>query len=187
MTTKATHLLKLKWQCKIMIISIIAAIGRNKVIGNKNGLPWQIPADLEYFKKMTLAKPIVMGAKTFESIGRALPGRFNIVLAQSADYSAKGCQIATSIPEAVELAKKSDLGQKSNELMVCGGRSVYEQFLPLVDKMYLTFVEGDFEGDVYFPEYDLKEWQEIERTFRPADEQNPYDLNFVIFERCKNL
>ena len=168
-----------------MLISIIAAIGRNRVIGNKNSLPWQIPADLEYFKKCTINKPIVMGAKTFESIGRPLPGRFNIVLAQSADYPAERCQIATSIPEAIELAEKSDLGQKSNELMVCGGRSVYQQFLSLADRMYLTFVEGDFEGDVYFPEYDPKEWQEIERTFRPADKQNPYDLNFVVFEKRK--
>lgn len=168
-----------------MVISIIAAVGRDRVIGNKNALPWQLPADLEYFKKRTINKPIVTGTKTFESIGRALPGRFNIVLAQSADYPAKGCQIATSISEAIELAKESELGQKSNELMVCGGRSVYDQFLPLADKMYFTFVEGDFDGDVYFPEYNLDEWQEIERTFRPADEQNPYDLNFVIFERKK--
>jgi len=168
-----------------MLISIIAAIGRNRIIGNKNALPWQLPADLQYFKQLTLGKPIVMGAKTFESIGRALPGRFNIVLAQSVDYPAERCQIATSIPEAIGLAEKSDLGQKSNELMVCGGCSVYGQFLPLADKMYLTFVEGDFDGDVYFPEYDLAEWQEVERTFRPADEQNPYNLNFVIFEKRK--
>lgn len=168
-----------------MIISIIAAVGHNKVIGNKNSLPWNLPVDLEYFKKMSLGKPIVMGTKTFESIGRPLPSRFNIVLAQSADYSAKGCQVAHSIPEAIGLAEKSDLGQKSNELMVCGGRSVYEQFLPLADKMYLTFVEGDFEGDVYFPDYDLEEWQETERTFRLADEQNPYNLNFVVFEKRK--
>jgi len=168
-----------------MIISIIAAVGRNRVIGNKNSLPWNLPADLEYFKKRSINKPIVMGTKTFESIGRALPGRFNIVLAQSVDYPAKGCQIATSIPEAIGLAEKSDLGQKSNELMVCGGQSVYRQFLPLTDKMYLTFIEGDFEGDVYFPEYNLEEWQEIERTFRSADERNPYDLNFVIFEKRK--
>ncbi|PIU15756.1 dihydrofolate reductase [bacterium (Candidatus Gribaldobacteria) CG08_land_8_20_14_0_20_39_15] len=168
-----------------MIISIIAAVGRNRVIGNKNFLPWNLPVDLEHFKQLTLGKPIIMGAKTFESIGRALPGRFNIVLAQSSDYSATGCKIATSIPKAIELAEQSELGQKSNELMVCGGQSVYEQFLSLADKMYLTFVEGDFEADTFFPDFDKNGWQEIERIFRPADEQNPYDLNFVVFTREK--
>lgn len=168
-----------------MIISIIAAVGHNRVIGHKNALLWQLPADLDYFKKRTLAKPIVMGVKTFESIGRALPGRFHIVLAQATDYSAPGCKIATSIPEAVAIAEQSEMGQKSNELMVCGGQSVYCQFLPLASRMYLTFVEGDFEADTYFPEFDLNEWREVERTFRPADQQNPYDLNFVIFERKK--
>lgn len=168
-----------------MIISIIAAMGRNRVIGNKNSLPWQLPADLEYFKKQTLNKPIVMGAKTFESIGRALPGRFHIVLAQSPDYSAPGCKIATSIPQAIKWAKQSEFGQESNELMVCGGQSVYEQFLPLADRMYLTFIKGDFAGDTFFPEFNPNDWQEIQRTSRPADEQNPYDLNFVVFTRKK--
>jgi len=168
-----------------MIISIIAAVGHNRVIGNKNALLWRLPADLDYFKKHTLAKPIVMGVKTFESIGRALPDRLHIILAQAADYSAPGCKVATSIFEAVAIAEQSEMGQKSNELMVCGGQSVYRQFLPLAGRMYLTFVEGDFKADAYFPEFDLNEWREVERTFHPADQQNPYNLNFVIFERKK--
>ncbi len=185
MIIKAIRPLKRRWPFNPMIISIIAAIGRNGVIGSKNSLPWNLPADLEYFKKQTLNKPIVMGAKTFESIGRALSGRLNIVLSLSADYLAKGCLVATSIKQAIDLAAKSDMGQKSGELMVCGGRSVYEQFLILADKMYLTFVEGDFDGDVYFPDYDPKQWQEAKRTFRAADEQNLYNLTFVIFEKIK--
>ncbi|MDD5750858.1 MAG: dihydrofolate reductase, partial [Candidatus Pacebacteria bacterium] len=143
-----------------MIISIIVAIGRNGVIGNKNSLPWNIPADLEYFKKQTLNKPIVMGSRTFESIGRPLPGRLNIVLSLNADYKAEGCLVATSIEQAIELAEQSDMGQKSGELMVCGGRSVYEQFLPLARRMYLTFIDADFEGEVFFPQYDEGQWQE---------------------------
>ncbi|MDD5750801.1 MAG: dihydrofolate reductase, partial [Candidatus Pacebacteria bacterium] len=101
----------------------------------------------------------------------------------NADYKAEGCLVATSIEQAIELAEQSDMGQKSGELMVCGGRSVYEQFLPLARRMYLTFIDADFEGEVFFPQYDEGQWQEVSKVFRPADGPNPYDLSFVVLQR----
>jgi dihydrofolate reductase len=126
-----------------MVISIIAAIGNNRVIGNKNRLPWNLPADMEHFQKLTKGKPIIMGSLTFESIGKALPGRDNIVLARDPDYKAPG----------------------------------------RADRMYLTIIEGDFEGDAFFPEFNMEEWGEKERIFYEADENNPYKYSFLTLER----
>ncbi len=166
-----------------MKISIIAALGNNRIIGNKNSLPWSLPSDMEHFKKLTLGKPIIMGQKTFESIGRALPDRENIVLSKDLDCSIPGCQIAHSLDEAVKLAEKSSLGKKSQEVMICGGASVYAQYLPRADRMYLTFIDGDFEGDVFFPEFDASEWQEVERVSCQPDQKNRYGYSFVVLER----
>ncbi len=160
-----------------MIISIIAAVADNRVIGNKNSLPWHLPADMEYFKKTTAGKPIIMGARTFESIGKALPGRKNIVLSDDKNYKIEGCVVTGSIEEALREAEPSE------EVMIAGGTSVYKQFLPLADRMYLTFIHHDFEGDSFFPEYDLNEWKEIKRIDNQPDENNKYSYSFVIFER----
>ena len=160
-----------------MIISIIAALADNMVIGNKNSLPWKLSADMEYFKKTTLGKPIIMGAKTFESIGMALPNRKNIILSYNKDYKAKGCVIVTSIEKALE-----EVGE-DEEVMIAGGASVYKQFLPLANKLYLTFIHHDFKGDAYFPEFDINQWKEIKRIDKKPDKKNLYSYSFVIFER----
>ncbi|MDD5146159.1 MAG: type 3 dihydrofolate reductase [Candidatus Pacebacteria bacterium] len=162
-----------------MIISIIAAVADNMVIGKNNALPWHLPADFEYFKKVSLGKPIIMGARTFESIGKALPGRTNIVLSNNPSYRADGCLVASDLEAALKLAEPAD------EVMIGGGASVYKQFLPLADKMYLTFVHHNFEGDTFFPEFDNNHWQEIFREDRKADEKNSYAYSFVVFERKK--
>jgi len=162
------------------MISIIAALGCNNVIGTNNSLPWSLPADLRHFKILTKNKPIIMGSKTFESIGMALPQRDNIVLTRDAKYTAPGCKIATSIEHAVSLAKQSEMG---DEIMICGGASVYKQFLPMTDRMYLTFIDNDFEGDTYFPEFDKTEWRALERKDHKADEKNLYDYFFLILEK----
>jgi dihydrofolate reductase len=160
-----------------MIISIIAAVADNMVIGNKNSLPWNLPADMEYFKKATLGKTIIMGAKTFESIGKVLPNRKNIILSYDKSYKAEGCVIVTSIEQALKEVKEDE------EVMIAGGASVYKQFLPLANRLYLTFIHHDFEGDAYFPEFDINQWKEIKRIDNQPDEKNLYSYSFVIFER----
>lgn len=166
-----------------MIISAIVALGKNNVIGRNNALPWNLPADLRHFKELTKGKPIIMGSKTFESIGKALPQRDNIVLTMDSDYKAPGCKLANSLQQALQLAEQSEMGKASGEAMICGGASVYRQLLPLTNRMYLTFIEHDFEGDTYFPEFDKTEWQETERKAHKADTQNPYDYCFITLER----
>ena len=168
-----------------MKISIIAALGNNRIIGNKNSLPWSLPSDMEHFKKLTMGKPIIMGQKTFESIGKALPDRENIILSRDLNYSIPGCQVAHSLDEAIELAEKSSLGKKSQEVMICGGASVYVQYLPRAERMYLTFIDNDFEGDVFFPEFDVSDWQEVERVSCQSDQKNKYGYSFVVLERKK--
>ena len=184
MIINITESLKLKWLFKLnMIISIIAAIGNNRVIGNKNRLPWDLPADMEHFRKLTIGKPVIMGSLTFESIGKPLPERENIVLTRDPNYKAPGCKIALSLDEALLLAENSPLGKKNKEVMICGGASIYKQYLPRADRMYLTIIESDFEGDAFFPEFNAEEWKEKERITCSADENNPYKYSFLTLER----
>ena len=165
-----------------MIISIIVAMAKNRVIGNKNALPWRLPADMEHFRQLTVGKPVIMGQKTFESIGKPLPGRTNIVLTLDENFQAPGCIIAHSVDEALQTAKKKGTG----EVMVAGGASVYRQFLPLTNKMYLTLINKDFEGDAYFPEFDEKDWEETERIENKPDKDNHYQYNFITLERKRS-
>ena len=165
-----------------MNISIIAAVSRNNVIGCKNVLPWHLPEDMKYFQKITMEKPVIMGDKTFESIGGALPKRTNIVLSKDKNYKAPGCTIAHSIKEALKIASK-----ENEEIMIIGGESIYKQFLSLANKMYLTFIDADFKGDTYFPKYDKEEWKEIKRTNHPADKKNPYPYSFVVLTKSINI
>ncbi len=164
-----------------MTISIISALAENRVIGNKNALPWHLPADFKYFKETTLNKPIVMGLNTFKSIGaKPLPNRKNIILNDDLDYiPPDGCFVAHSIDELLEMVKDE------NEVMICGGASVYRQFLPLADKLYLTYIHQNFEGDTSFPEFDINNWEEISRKDHESDEKNLYRYSFVILERKK--
>lgn len=165
------------------MISMISAVAENRVIGNKNSLPWHLPADLKYFKEATLGKSIVMGLNTFKSIGeKALPGRKNIILNSDLNYvPPEGCFTAHSIGELLEMTKNEP------EVMICGGASVYKQFLPLAQRLYLTYIHQNFEGDTYFPEVNLAEWREIKRIDCKADEKNKYDYSFVILERFNSV
>lgn len=162
-----------------MIISIIAAMDRNRLIGNKNQLPWHLPADFAHFKAVTMGKPIIMGRKTFESIGKPLPGRTNIVLSRNPDTQFEGAVCVTSFEEAIDAVSDAE------EVMVIGGSTVYEMLLPRIDRMYLTYVDGQFEGDAWFPEFDESEWLEKQSVIRQADEKNVYDCRFVIYEKNK--
>ncbi len=163
-----------------MIKSIIVAIAKNGVIGRGKDLPWHISADLAYFKRITSGHVVIMGLATHESIGRLLPGRKNIVLADVLNYQPKeGAFKASSFQEAFDLAAGE------SEVFIIGGAAVYKQALALADRLYITEVQADVEGDVYFPEFDKEQWQEIKREHYPADEKSPYDLDFVVYERRK--
>jgi dihydrofolate reductase len=150
---------------------------RNRLIGNRNQLPWHLPADLAHFKRATMGKPVIMGRKTFESIGRPLPGRTNIVLTGSADYRAEGVLVANSPDQALGLAAGAD------EVMVIGGSMIYELMLPRADRLYLTHVESDCEGDAWFPDFDPGQWRITASEEHAADEKNPCDYRFVTYER----
>ena len=140
-----------------MIISLIAAVGKNNVIGTDNKLPWKLSADLKRFKAITSGKPVVMGRKTFESIGKPLPNRANIIITRDKNYKADGCVVVHSAEEALNAAKGNA------EIMIIGGEQIFKEFLPIANKLYLTIIDKDFEGDSYFPEYDKSEWKEVSR------------------------
>ena len=157
-----------------MIISIIAAFDKKLVIGNKGSIPWHLPADLKHFQSLTNGKPVVMGRVTLESIGKPLAGRTNIILTRDRAYKPRNVLVVYSVEEAIIAAGDAP------ELMVIGGAAVYGRFLSLADRMYLTFVDGEFEGDTYFPFFDREKWKEISREIHPADEKNPYSYAFVL-------
>ena len=159
-----------------MIISLIAAVAKNGVIGKNNALPWHLPADMKHFRDLTRGKPVIMGSKTFESIGKPLPNRLNIVLSSDPQYKVEGVTVVGSIDDALNAA--GDVP----EIMVIGGGSIYKQFLPRANRIYLTLIHADFEGDAFFPEYDKNEWKEVVREENPADQENVYPYSFVILE-----
>jgi dihydrofolate reductase len=161
-------------------ISLIAAMARNRVIGSENKIPWRLPAEQQWFKAITMGKPIIMGRKTYESIGRPLPGRHNIVLTTNRDYTAEGCTIVHTIEEAVTAA-----GQ-DKEIMVIGGSYLYNQMLPLADCLYLTFIEADIEGDTYFPPFSTDNWEVVQEDYHPANDNNPYPYRIVVLHRLRN-
>ena len=160
-----------------MLVSIIAAMDRNRLIGNKNQLPWHLPADLAHFKKVTMGKPVIMGRKTFESIGRPLPGRTNIVLTRSADFHAENVLVAQSLQQALEYAAGND------EVMIIGGSSIYELALPEANRLYMTYVQDTCQGDAWFPDFDLGQWRVIASEEHAADLKNSCDYSFVTYER----
>ncbi|MGD8940026.1 MAG: type 3 dihydrofolate reductase [Gammaproteobacteria bacterium] len=161
-----------------MIVSLIWAMTDERVIGIKNSLPWKLPADMKWFRQNTLGKPIIMGRKTFESFGaKPLPQRLNIIVSSDRDYQAQDSIVEPTIEAALQSAKDAE------EVMIIGGASLYEQTLPLAQRLYMTIVHADVEGDAWFPEFDLNEWKEQQRVEHPADDKNPYACSFVILER----
>jgi dihydrofolate reductase len=160
-----------------MKLSIVVAMAANNVIGRDNELPWHLPADLQHFKQTTMGKPILMGRKTYESIGRPLPGRTNIVITRDGSYTAEGCEVVTSIPAALEAAAGHD------EVMVIGGAELYRQVLPEVETIYLTRIHESVEGDTRFPEIRNTEWHQVERIDHEADDNNPHDYSFIRLDR----
>jgi dihydrofolate reductase len=162
-----------------MKVAMIAALSRNRVIGRNNTLPWHLPGDLKYFKRVTMGKPLLMGRKTYESIGRALPGRTNIVLTRQSAFEAAGIITVADPGQALELAQR----EQADELMVIGGEAVYRAMLPLSQRLYLTEVHAELEGDAYFPDYDAAAWREQSREYFPAAAAGDYDYSFVVLAR----
>jgi dihydrofolate reductase len=158
-------------------LSLIVAMDENRLIGSANQLPWHLPADLAFFKRTTMGKPIVMGRKTFESIGRALPGRRNIVITRNPQFSAEGCEVVDAID--VALASCSD----HDELMLIGGASLYQQTMEQVSCMYITRIYHGFSGDTWFPEFDTARWTIENQQDFDADQRNPFAYSFVKYVR----
>lgn len=163
-------------------LAMIVAMAANRVIGINNQLPWYLPEDLKYFKRVTLGKPVIMGRKTFASIGKPLPGRDNIVISRSPPES-DAVHWVDSIDAALERADQLALVNGNEEVMVIGGSQIYGAALPHVQRLYITEVLADVEGDAFFPEFDRSEWQVRSSEFFPASEPNPYDYRFVVLDR----
>ena len=166
-----------------MKISLVWAMAQNRVIGRNNNLPWYLPEDLKYFKRITLGKPVIMGRKTFESIGKPLPGRTNIVATRNADFSAEGVKIVNSLEAARTLCESIAEIDGVDEAMVIGGAEIYAQALPIAERLYLTQVHAEVEGDTFFPEFDQKAWQEIGRENFEAFGSNPYNYSILILDK----
>ena len=158
-------------------ISIIVATDQQGVIGAENALPWHIPADLRHFRQITMGKPLIMGRHTHESIGRALPGRTNIIITRDRNYQRESCCVVHSLEEAWAVC------QGAPEVMVMGGASLYQQCLPLAQRIYLTLIHTSVEGDTRFPDLDKTQWREVAREDHLKDADNVYDYSFLVYER----
>ena len=159
-------------------VSLIVAIARNRVIGINNTLPWHLPADLKHFKALTMGHHMIMGRKTFESIGKPLPGRTSVVVTRNADYSTPGVMVVNSLDAAIATCGNDE------EIFVIGGAELFQQSIKLADRIYLTEIDADISGDTTFAEIDHTTWQEIERTSNAPDEKNAYSYHFVVYEKA---
>lgn len=161
-----------------MRIAMIAAMANNRVIGKDNQMPWHLPADLKHFKKVTLGKPVIMGRKTYQSIGKALPGRRNIVISRQKDALSNDADWVQSVEQALALV------QDQPEVMVIGGAEIYRQVLPMAERLYITDIDLSVEGDAFFPDYHAAgSWKEICAEFHEADSQNPHSYHFRTLNR----
>jgi dihydrofolate reductase len=162
-----------------MIISLIAAVAENGTIGREGDIPWHLPEDFKLFKRMTMGHHLIMGRKTYESIGEPLPGRTSIVLTRQPGYKAEGCQVAASLPEALEIAHKAG----DDEVFIIGGAGVYAQALPLADRFYLSRVHANITGDTVFPEFNEGSWKTTLEAEYPKKKSQRYDFTFKILDR----
>lgn len=159
------------------MISIIVAVGKNNEIGKDNQLLWHLPNDLKYFKQITMGLPVIMGRKTFESIGKPLPGRTNVIITRNANYHPESCIVVDSIQNAMKAT------MPAQDIMIIGGADIYEQTLPIADRIYVTEVDAELDADKFFPKIDLNHWEEISRKHNQKDEKNKFDHDFVVYKR----
>jgi len=156
---------------------MIAAVADNRVIGRDNDLIWHLPADLQFFKTTTKGHHIIMGRKTFESLNKPLPYRTNIIVTRQSDYRVEGVLVVRSLDEAIQAVSNDE------EPFIVGGAEIYRQGMEIADRIYITRVHGEFEGDTFFPEINEETWKVVKKEFRPKDERNPYDMTFYTYER----
>lgn len=161
------------------MISIIVAVGKNNEIGKDNQLLWHLPNDLKYFKQITMGLPVIMGRKTYESIGRPLPGRVNVIITRNSNFQPEGCIVVDSIQNAMKAT------MPANDIMIIGGAEIYTQTLPIADRIYVTEVEAELEADKFFPSIDNSYWEEISRKHNSKDEKNEFNHDFVVYKRKK--
>ena len=165
-------------------ITLIAALDLQRGIGQQGELAWRLPADLAHFKRLTMGKPLIMGRKTCASIGRSLPGRVSVVLSHDRTlHLPDGCQLAHTQAEAVERASQACTSLGCDEIMVIGGAQIYALFLPVAQRLELSWVQTQVKADVFFPELPERDWNETERRIRPADKKNPFAIHFVSYRR----
>jgi dihydrofolate reductase len=165
-----------------MIISLIAALSKNRVIGKDNDLPWHLPDDMKYFMQTTKAHHVIMGRKNYQSIPekfRPLPNRTNIVVTRQQNFDAPNCTVVNSIEAALEIARRN----KEHEVFIIGGAEIYNQGLASANKLYLTEIDADIDGDTYFPNYNKSEWREVSRIHHTTDERHKYAFDFVVYEK----
>ena len=166
----------------LLPVSLIVAATRNQVIGLDNQMPWHLPADLRYFKQRTQGKPIIMGRKTWESLGRPLPGRLNIVITRQTDIALEGAEVFADLETAIERGQEWAAQQGVDEVMVIGGGQLYQQALTLAQRVYLTRIELELDGDTFFPVLDAQLWQKTDAQMHPAQEQEP-GYTFEVWQR----
>ncbi len=159
------------------VLSIISAMDNNRLIGNNNGLPWHLPEDLAFFKKTTLHKPVIMGRKTYESIGRPLPNRKNIIISHNKNLKIEGCTVLTGIEDVLEYCNNE------NEIMLIGGASLYQQWLPVTQRMYLTLIDAEFKGDAWFPDYQPERWSTVWSESHRSKISPAFNYQFIQLER----
>ncbi|RUL55616.1 type 3 dihydrofolate reductase [Lysinibacillus antri] len=159
------------------MISLIVAHDKNRVIGYENKMPWHLPGELKYFKEQTMGKPMIMGRKTFDSIGRPLPGRRNIIITRNENYQAEGIEVVSSLEEALQLAGDVE------EIMIIGGEQIFKMALPIADRLYITHIENEFPGDTYFPLYGEK-WELVSKS-EPVEATDGYSFTYCIYDRTK--
>ena len=168
---------------KKIILSHIVAVSKNNVIGAKGKLPWDIPEDLKYFFNKTKNKVLIMGRKTFESLGKALPHRLNVVLSSRSDWTAKGAVVFSNFEKALDYAKQDEIVKKyGTEIFIGGGGEIYKQTLPLMDKLYITRIYKEYEGDAFYPQVPSSQFKEISRI----DRAEPVPFSFLVYEKIKN-
>jgi dihydrofolate reductase len=166
-----------------MKISLIAAMSRNRVIGANNGLPWRLPEDLKYFKRVTQGRPVVMGRKTYESIGRLLPGRENRIVTRQKGFELEGARVFHSLSEAIQVGGSDHAGEADAETFVIGGAEIYAQAMSAADRIYLTLIDREVEGDAYFPVIDRSRFREVSREDHPPSGERDFGFSFLVLER----
>ena len=164
-------------------LALIVAAAENGVIGRNNALPWHLPGDMQYFRRVTMGKPVIMGRRTYDSIGKPLPGRTNIVITRSDSFAPAGVKVVHSLAEACQLADDIAVIDGAKEAVVIGGAEIYREALPRAARLYLTRVHAEVSGDVYLPDIDFGGWREISRERVVAEDPNPFDYSFIVYER----